>query len=112
MMFLYGADGSKRFFERWLLEKWVDARGNILSFSYKNEQLSRIESSNGDFCGIHYNHEGNISEIYAKDGRRISYDYNSQGDLVKVTLPNTAVLLMNMTETIGLFEKLNLMGKS
>lgn len=87
---LYGADGSKRFYEDGLLQKWVDARGNVLSFSYQNEHLARIESSNGDFCGIHYNHEENISEIYAKDGRRISYDYDSQGDLIKVTLPNTA----------------------
>ena len=64
--------------------------GNTLSFSYRDDRLSRIESSNGEFCGVHYNHEGNISEIYSKDGRRISYEYDSQGDLVKVTLPNTA----------------------
>jgi RHS repeat-associated protein len=89
---LYGADGSKRFFEDGLLKKWVDDRGNILTFSYDNERLSRIESSNGDFCGVHYNHEGNIDEIYAKDGRHVSYSYNSQGDLVKVTLPNTAII--------------------
>jgi len=89
---LYGTDGSKRFFEKSLLKKWVNAQGNILTFSYHKERLSRIENSNGDFCGLHYNHEGTISEIYAKDGRRISYDYNSQGDLVKVTLPNTAVI--------------------
>jgi RHS repeat-associated protein len=87
---LYGADGSKRSYKDGLLQHWVDVRGNTLSFSYKDDRLSRIESSNGDFCGVHYNHEGNISEIYAKDGRRISYDYDSQGDLVKVTLPNTA----------------------
>jgi len=87
---LYGSDGSKRFYKEALLEKWVDARGNTLRFLYQDERLSRIESSNEDFCGIHYNHEGNISEIYAKDGRRICYDYDSQGDLVTVTLPNTA----------------------
>lgn len=87
---LYGADGSKRSYKDGLLQQWIDARGNALSFSYKDDRLCRIESSNGDFCGVHYNHEGNISEIYAKDGRRISYDYDSQGDLVKVTLPNTA----------------------
>jgi RHS repeat-associated protein len=89
---LYGSDGSKRFFEEGLLKKWVNAKGNTLTFSYDNNRLSRIKSSNGDFCGLHYNHEGNVSEIYAKDGRRISYDYNSQDDLVKVTLPNTAVI--------------------
>jgi len=87
---LYGADGSKRSYKDGLLQQWIDARGNTLSFSYKDDRLSRIESSNGDFCGVHYNHEDNISEIYAKDGRRISYTYDSQGDLVKVTLPNTA----------------------
>ena len=89
---LFGADGSKRFFEDGLLKKWVDTRGNTLIFSYVNERLSRIESSNGDFCGVHYNHEGNIGEIYAKDGRRISYNYNSQGDLVKVILPSAAII--------------------
>jgi RHS repeat-associated protein len=87
---LYGADGSKRFYEDGLLQKWIDIKGNTLSFLYKDGRLSRIESSNGDFCGLHYNHEGNISEIYAKDGRRITYSYDSQGDLVKVLLPNTA----------------------
>ena len=87
---LYGADGSKRFYENGLLQKWEDVRGNTLSFFYQDDQLSRIESSNGDFCGFHYNHAGNIAEIYAKDGRHISYHYDFQGDLVKVLLPNTA----------------------
>ena len=89
---LYGSDGSKRIFEDGLLRKWINNRGSVLAFSYIEGKLSRIESSNGDFCGIHYNHEGNISEIYAKDGRRISYSYDSRGDLIKVTLPNTAVV--------------------
>lgn len=87
---LYGADGSKRFYENGLLQKWVDVRGATLSFFYQDDRLVRIESSNGDFCGFHYNHAGNIGEIYAKDGRHISYHYDSQGDLVKVLLPNTA----------------------
>lgn len=89
---LHGTDGSQRFFEKGLLKKWVNARGDALTFSYSEGRLSHIQSSNGDYCGLHYNHEGNISDIYAKDGRRIYYDYNSQGDLVKVTLPNTAVI--------------------
>ncbi|WP_171005794.1 DUF6531 domain-containing protein [Candidatus Rhabdochlamydia sp. T3358] len=89
---LYGSDGSKRFFEASLLKKWINTRGNTLTFSYNENRLSRIESSNGDFCGLHYNHEGKISEIYAKDGRRVSYEYNSQGDLIKVVLPNTAAI--------------------
>lgn len=89
---LYSADGSRRFFENGLLNKWVDANGNQLSFFYNDRNLSRIESSSGDFCGFHYNHEGLIREIYAKDGRRISYEYSPQQDLVKIILPNTGVI--------------------
>lgn len=89
---LYGPDGSKRVFQEGLLRKWINHRGDVLTFSYKEARLSRIESSNEDFCGFHYNQEGKISEIYAKDGRRISYEYSSQGDLVRIVLPNTATI--------------------
>ncbi len=89
---LYGTDGSKRFFEDGLLKKWIDCVGNTLTFSYKQGRLKEIESSNGDYCGLYYNHEGKISEIYSRDGRRITYDYDSRGDLVRVTLPNQAVI--------------------
>lgn len=89
---LYGSDGSKRIFAEGLLKKWVNVRGNTVTFFYQNGRLSQMESSSGDFCGLHYNHEGKISEIYAKDGRRVSYAYNSQGDLITVLLPNTATI--------------------
>jgi RHS repeat-associated protein len=89
---LYAPDGSKRFFEEGQLKKWVDSKGNSLAFSYANGRLTRIESSQGEYCGFHYNHESKISEVYAKDGRRVFYEYNFQGDLVKVTLPNTATI--------------------
>ncbi len=87
---LYGADGSKRIFKEGLLRTWINSRGNTLSFFYLEDKLTRIESVNGDFCGLLYNHEGRITEIYSRDGRRISYSYSAQGDLTKVTLPNTA----------------------
>ncbi|MEM7175193.1 MAG: DUF6531 domain-containing protein, partial [Chlamydiota bacterium] len=87
---LYGADGSKRTFEDGLLKQWVSKRRVTLTFFYEEEKLSRIESSNGDFLGFHYNPEGTIAEIYVRDGRRISYHYNAQNDLIQVTLPNTA----------------------
>jgi YD repeat-containing protein len=89
---LYGSDGSKRIFEEGLLRKWINASGTTLTFSYKQGHLSRIESSNGDFCGMHYNHTGKISEIYAQDGRILSYTYNAGGDLIRVELPNTAII--------------------
>lgn len=89
---LYGSDGSKRVFDNNKLQKWVDHAGNNLTFSYKNEQLSRIESSNGSYLGFCYNHEGKISEAYAKDGRRVYYGYDSRGNLIKVILPNNAII--------------------
>jgi YD repeat-containing protein len=89
---LYGADGSKRFFDEGLLKKWVNYKGVTLSFFYEDENLSRIESSSGDYLGFHYNHQGNMEEIYAKDGRRISYSYDGEGNLVKVILPSTATI--------------------
>ncbi|MFZ4772577.1 MAG: DUF6531 domain-containing protein, partial [Chlamydiia bacterium] len=89
---LYAPDGSKRFFADGKLTEWVDSEGNTLTFSYKNDLLTRIENSKGDFCGFHHNFEGMVTEIYAKDGQRISYAYNSQKDLVEVTLPNGALI--------------------
>lgn len=90
---LYSPDGSKRFFENGLLQKWVNTKGDSFTFIYKNGNLSRIESSNGDFLGFHYNHDNLISEIYATDGKRITYEYSALNDLVRVTLPNTAVII-------------------
>ncbi|MDB2614128.1 DUF6531 domain-containing protein, partial [Chlamydiales bacterium] len=85
---LYGADGSKRFFNEGLLSQWVNARGDTLTFSYSNEKLSKIESSNGDFCRFLYHYDGKIAEISLRDGRRVTYSYDSQGDLIRVVLPN------------------------
>lgn len=89
---LHSPDGSIRIFKNHLLTKWTDHAGNFLTFSYKENRLTQIESSNGSFLGFHYNHEGKISEAYAKDGRRVYYRYNFLGDLVAVTLPNGAII--------------------
>ncbi|MDR3624507.1 MAG: RHS repeat-associated core domain-containing protein [Chlamydiales bacterium] len=89
---LYGTDGSTRYFENGLLKKWVDAKGCTLIFCYNEKHLSRIENFVGDFLGFHYNHEGKISEVYAKDGRRVSYNYDAQDNLIQVTLPNNAII--------------------
>ncbi|MEI8365576.1 MAG: DUF6531 domain-containing protein [Parachlamydiaceae bacterium] len=89
---LHSPDGSTRIFQDYLLTKWTDHSGNFLTFSYKENRLTQIESSNGSFLGFHYNHEGKISEAYAKDGRRVYYRYNFLGDLVAVTLPNGAII--------------------
>ncbi len=89
---LHSPDGSTRIFHDNLLKKWTDHSGNSLTFSYKENRLTQIESSNGSFLGFHYNHEGRISEAYAKDGRRVYYRYNFLGDLAAITLPNGAII--------------------
>ncbi len=90
---LYGADGSKRLFENGRVKTWSNASGNTLSFSYSDDKLKRIESSNGHYCIFRYTPEGRIEEIYAKDGRRIRYTYYANGDLATVELPNSACIV-------------------
>jgi RHS repeat-associated protein len=86
----YGTDGSKRIFHDFYLSSWTDHLGNTLSFSYKENKLVKIESTNGSYIGFIYNHNDMVSEVYTKDGRRIQYNYD-HGDLTEVTLPNGAV---------------------
>ena len=89
---LHSPDGSVRKFEDGLLRTWADHAGNQLSFSYQQDQLTRIESSNGSYLGFYYNHEGKISEAYTRDGRRVHYRYDAAGNLSEVMLPNDAVI--------------------
>ena len=89
---LYGADGSKRYFNKGLLQKWENDRGNTLLFSYSEGRLSCIESHYGAFCKFLYDYKGRISEIYTRDGRWLSYHYNSLGELSQVRLPNGATI--------------------
>ncbi|MEI8124924.1 MAG: DUF6531 domain-containing protein, partial [Parachlamydiaceae bacterium] len=89
---LYGSDGSIRVFHDNLLQSWTDHAGNTLTFTYDQERLSRIESSNGHYLQFEYNYSGKIAEVFSKDGRHISYTYDSQGNLATVKLPNDAVI--------------------
>ncbi len=107
---LYGADGSKRFFENGYLRKWVNAQGAHLTFHYAEGLLIRIESSYGEFFGLEYNETRKVAEIYARDGRRVSYRYNTQGDLVKVTFPNTKTTLYEYDSEHRLFRESNALG--
>ena len=105
---LYSSNGSERVFENGLLQTWTNASGTALTFLYDQQQLTRIESSTGAYCGFHYTPEGRISEIYSQDGRRINYTYDSQGDIRTVTLPNGAdSASMNTTDSIRLFARQN-----
>ncbi|NNM43552.1 MAG: hypothetical protein HKM07_04350 [Chlamydiae bacterium] len=89
---LYGCDGSKRIFENNLLKKWIDHSGNTLTFTYNDDkQLDFVKSSNGSYLRFSYTSK-NVYEIEAKDGRKVSYEYDAIGNLAKVTLPNDATI--------------------
>lgn len=90
---LYGADGSLRFFEEGELKKWVNSAGASLSFHYEDGHLVKIEGENGNFCKLCYNGQGQVGEIYTKDGVSVKYSYNNLAELTQVTLPNTAVIM-------------------
>ncbi|MGH7989043.1 MAG: DUF6531 domain-containing protein, partial [Limisphaerales bacterium] len=104
---LYAADGSVRIFQtmtfnngilnqtRPYLQKWTDSRGNYYTFTYGTDstqpsfgEVTRIQSSNGNFLGFYYDIYGHIIQAYTGDGRRLSYDYDQYRDLVTVTLPD------------------------
>jgi YD repeat-containing protein len=105
---LTGPDGSERLFEerddfgvlsldrvRPYLTSWSDHRGNFLRFFFGLDagspdfgQLARIEAGNGNFLGLHHDVYGHVIEAFTGDGRRLSYTYSEEGDLVKVTFPD------------------------
>jgi RHS repeat-associated protein len=110
---LLGTDGSLRIFQsqsfpvsntthtiqriRPYLTRWQDAQSNYFVFSYgtnsfENDygQVRRIQSSNGDFLGFYYDIYRHIIEAYTGDGRRLHYDYDDNGDLIKVTRPDAS----------------------
>ncbi len=79
------------------LEEWKDARGNSYTLDYGTNstrsdyaQVRRILSSNGNLLGLVYDPFAQIIEAYTGDGRRLFYDYDSHGDLVKVTFPDSS----------------------
>ncbi len=108
---LTGADGSVRLFQygafpiagttntfnryRPYLQTWTDSKGNSYSFTYQTNntqpdygQLLRVQSSNGGFLNFNYDASAHITQAYTGDGRTLTYDYDSHGDLVTVTLPD------------------------
>jgi RHS repeat-associated protein len=104
-----GVNGVSR--ERPYLQRWTDNRGNYYDFTFNNDsslasygQLSRVQSSNGNFLGFYYDTFGHITEIYSGDGRRLYYRYDKFGDLIEVTLPDASTIQYDYertTETIG-----------
>jgi RHS repeat-associated protein len=104
---LYGADGSTRVYQvvafndssftqtRPYLQTWTDSLGNYYTFTYGTDptqptfgQVTRIQSSNGNYLGFDYDVNGHIIDANSGDGRWLHYDYDEYGDLITVTLPD------------------------
>jgi RHS repeat-associated protein len=104
---LYAADGSTRLFQvvsfnngilnqtRPYLQNWTDSRGNYYTFTYGTNssepdfgQMTRIQSSNGNYLGFDYDVNAHIIDAYCGDDRRLTYTYDQYGDLIGVTLPD------------------------
>jgi RHS repeat-associated protein len=119
---LYGADGSTRVFHvmsfnngilnqtRPYLQTWTDSRGNYYTFTYGTDptqpnfgQVTRIQSSNGNYLGFDYDINAHILDAYCGDGRRLTYAYDEYGDLITVTLPDTTTrsyIYQHATQTV------------
>ena len=115
---LTGSDGSVRTFrkrsfpidstitrERPYLDTWKDSNGNSFTFHFYDDawygasapgpeygELRRIESSNGNFVGFYYDSSARVVEAFTRDGRRVIYQYDTYGDLVRATLPDASVV--------------------
>ena len=113
---LTGADGSVRTFlvesfitsgtngtgltrTRPYLQKWQDNRGNYFTFSYGPDptqvnygQLTRIQSSNGNYAGFMYDTYGHVTQAFTGDGSWAAYQYDNYGDLIQVTLTDASVI--------------------
>lgn len=79
------------------LTRWEDHSGNYHSFIYGTDptandygEVKRIESANGNSLSFRYDFYGRISEAFARDGRRVRYEYSDLGDLARVILPDAS----------------------
>lgn len=84
--------------ERPYLDKWIDNRGNSLSFTFDSNsthnaygRVTQIQSSNGTSLSLAYDTGGRITTATAGDGRTVQYTYSPLGgDLINVQLPDGA----------------------
>ncbi|MEG4344248.1 RHS repeat-associated core domain-containing protein [Microcoleus sp. A003_D6] len=59
-----------------------DTNSNRLTATYTGNQLTRINSTNGDNLSFSYNSQGRISQIVDQAGRNTTYSYDPAGELL------------------------------
>jgi RHS repeat-associated protein len=59
-----------------------DTNSNRLTATYTGNQLTRIDSTNGDNVNFSYNDQGRISQVVDQAGRTTTYSYDPTGELL------------------------------
>lgn len=70
----FGADGKLDFIE--------DTNSNRITATYTGNQLTRIDSTNGDNLNFSYNSQNRISQVVDQAGRSTTYSYDPTGELL------------------------------
>ncbi len=66
-----------------------DVNSNRLQATYSNNQLTKLDYSNGDNITFTYNAQGRIDKATDQAGRVTTYGYDATGDrLINITTPN------------------------
>ncbi|CAC5342507.1 MULTISPECIES: RHS repeat-associated core domain-containing protein [Planktothrix] len=59
-----------------------DTNSNRITATYTGNQLTRIDSTNGDNLSLSYNDQGRISQVVDQAGRTTTYSYDPTGELL------------------------------
>jgi RHS repeat-associated protein len=68
------------------ISQWVDADGNVMSFSYVGDDLSTVTDAFGRTLTLGYT-DGRISTVSSSAGGTVQYAYDSAGNLATYTDP-------------------------
>ena len=88
--FLRSPDGVLTYFDRGGLLVRKEKNGLQVTFHYDRfNRLSRVVDTKGRSARYRYHSDGFLSEVEDFAGRRISFDYDTGGNLVSMTTPRT-----------------------
>src|SRR5665647_2392826 len=87
----YVRDGQEvfRFDESGRLTSMQDSNGNTVSLQYAENRLTRASDDRGRFIDVSWTGE-RITALTDHTGRAVAYTYSTEGDLVRVDLPDGA----------------------